>query len=132
MAKTAAGRRLVAGLDGLLETQSPAGVPTRRAAALQDRHHFRYSLPDFVNARVTDQSAEGSAVQTDDFAPVNLYETMPVRREKRDWIEPVIQPRLGRVFHLRNFSTSETKTRPRRNQPRHFRMLKKSAPHTLV
>jgi hypothetical protein len=37
-----------------------------------------------VNARVTDQSAEGSAVLTDDFAPVNLYETMPVRREKRD------------------------------------------------
>jgi spermidine synthase len=56
----------------------------RSAVALQERHHFRYPLTDFVNARVTDQSAEDSAVLTDDFAPVNLYETMPLRREKHD------------------------------------------------
>jgi hypothetical protein len=29
-------------------------------------------------------SAEGSAAPTVEFAPANLYETMPVRREKRD------------------------------------------------
>ena len=54
----------------------------RRAVALQERYHFRYPLPDLVNARVTDENAEGSEVLTDDFAPVNLYETMPLRPRK--------------------------------------------------
>ena len=55
----------------------------RRAVALQNRRHFRYPLPDLVRARVTDQSAEGSEMLTDDFAPVNLYETMPLPSPKR-------------------------------------------------
>ena len=54
----------------------------RRAVTLQEQLHFRYPLPDLVNARVTDQSAEGSEVLTDDFAPVNLYEMMPLHRKK--------------------------------------------------
>jgi len=70
----------------------------QRAAALQERHHFRYPPGDLVAARVADEKAEGGEVLTDDFAPVNLYETMPMRREKRDWIGPVIPPRLWRVF----------------------------------
>jgi hypothetical protein len=56
----------------------------QRAIALQEQHHFRYPLPDLVGERVTDQSAEGGELLTDDFAPVNLYETMPSRPQKTD------------------------------------------------
>jgi spermidine synthase len=55
----------------------------RQAATLQARHHFRYPPADLVAGRVTDEKAEGGAVLTDDFAPVNLYETMPLAKKKR-------------------------------------------------
>jgi spermidine synthase len=54
----------------------------QRAAALQEQHHFRYPLSDLVAKRVTDQDAHGADVLTDDFAPVNLYETLPLRPQK--------------------------------------------------
>jgi spermidine synthase len=54
----------------------------QRAVALQEQRHFRYPLPDLVGERATDQSADGGDVLTDDFAPVNLYETMPVRPQR--------------------------------------------------
>jgi spermidine synthase len=65
----------------------PAAAPTvdalmRRAVALQKQRHFRYPLPDLVGKRVTDQKVDGADVLTDDFAPVNLYETMPLRPQK--------------------------------------------------
>jgi spermidine synthase len=55
---------------------------TRRAAALQAQYHFRYPPSELVAARVTDEDADGGQVLTDDFAPVNLYETQPVRKKK--------------------------------------------------
>jgi hypothetical protein len=55
-----------------------------RAVAVQKQHHFRYPLPDLVGERATDQSAEGGEVMSDDFAPVNLYETMPSRPQKTE------------------------------------------------
>ena len=51
----------------------------QRAVALREQRHFRYPLSDLVGGRATDQSADGDEVLTDDFAPVNLYETMPLR-----------------------------------------------------
>ena len=54
----------------------------RRAVTLQEQLHFRYPLPDLVNAQVTDEGAEGNEVLTDDFAPVNLYEMMPLQRKQ--------------------------------------------------
>ncbi len=67
----------------------PAARPSadallRRAVALQEQYHFRYPLADLVSERVTDQNADGGEVLTDDFAPVNLYETMPARSPKTD------------------------------------------------
>jgi hypothetical protein len=56
----------------------------QRAAALQAQHHFRYALPDFVGQRVVDGDAAAGEVLTDDFAPVNLYETIPLRAQKRE------------------------------------------------
>ena len=61
-----------------------ANAVMQRAVSLQEQHHFRYPLPDLVGERATDQSADGSEVLTDDFAPVNLYETMPLRPQKTD------------------------------------------------
>jgi spermidine synthase len=55
---------------------------TRRAAALQEQYHFRYPPGDFVAGRVTDENADGGEVLTDDFAPVNLYETQPLPKKK--------------------------------------------------
>jgi hypothetical protein len=55
---------------------------TQRAAALQEQHHFRYPPGVFVGRRVTDENADGGEVLTDDFAPVNLYETEPQPEKK--------------------------------------------------
>jgi spermidine synthase len=79
--KDAAGAQSI--LVATLAARPSTDLLMRRAVALQNRHHFRYSLPDLVGARVTDQSAEGSEMLTDDFAPVNLYETMPLPSPKR-------------------------------------------------
>ena len=54
----------------------------QRAAAMQKQHHFRYPLTDLVGKRVLEQNADGGELLTDDFAPVNLYETMPLRPQK--------------------------------------------------
>jgi spermidine synthase len=54
----------------------------RRAAALQAQYHFRYPPGDLIAGRVTDENAEGGQVLTDDFAPVNVYETQPLTKKK--------------------------------------------------
>jgi spermidine synthase len=66
---------------------APAARPSadalmQHAVALQEQRHFRYPLSDLVGIRVTDQNAGGADVLTDDFAPVNLYETIPLRPQK--------------------------------------------------
>jgi spermidine synthase len=66
---------------------APAARPTadllmQRAAAMQGQRHFRYPLSEFVGKRVADRGADGGEVLTDDFAPVNLYETIPLRAQK--------------------------------------------------
>jgi spermidine synthase len=68
---------------------SPTARPSaeallQRATALQARHHFRYPLPDLVGKRVIGGGAANGEVLTDDFAPVNLYETMPLRAQQRE------------------------------------------------
>jgi len=55
----------------------------RRAAALQEQYHFRYPPGDLIAGRVTDENADGGQVLTDDFAPVNVYETQPLGKKKR-------------------------------------------------
>jgi hypothetical protein len=55
----------------------------QRALALQQQYHFRYSLPALVGKRVTDWSAEGGDLLTDDFAPADLYRVTPVKLPKR-------------------------------------------------
>jgi spermidine synthase len=50
---------------------------TKRAAAAQQRYDFRFPLTQFVQRRVADPKLEAANGQllTDDFAPVNLYDT---------------------------------------------------------
>jgi spermidine synthase len=55
----------------------------RRAEALQAQYHFRYPLPGLVRKRIVNRSAEGGELLTDDFSPVNLYETQPLHPRKR-------------------------------------------------
>jgi hypothetical protein len=56
-----------------------------RAAALQERHNFRYPLPQLLSRRLAKPMAEaaGGALITDDFAPVNLYDTIGKNRPRK-------------------------------------------------
>jgi spermidine synthase len=56
---------------------------TQRAVDLQAQHHFRYPLPRLVPKRGANPDVTKGELLTDDFAPVGLYETTPVRPRKR-------------------------------------------------
>ena len=62
-------------------------VLAARAAALQDRYKFRFPLTDLVKLRLANPMAEAKdgVLITDDFAPVNLYDTIgkPLPKPKR-------------------------------------------------
>jgi spermidine synthase len=53
-----------------------------RATALQQQYHFRYPMPDRVGERLADVKADGAAVLTDDFAPVDIYRMTPAGPKK--------------------------------------------------
>jgi len=56
-----------------------------RAAALQERYNFRYPLPEVLKRRMNDPKSQATAGEliTDDFAPVNLYDTIGRERPRR-------------------------------------------------
>ncbi|HXW26603.1 MAG TPA: fused MFS/spermidine synthase [Xanthobacteraceae bacterium] len=55
----------------------------RRAGALQEQRHFRYPLRDLVGRRAADEKVDaGGEVLTDDFSPVNLYESTPAPKRR--------------------------------------------------
>jgi spermidine synthase len=60
-------------------------VLATRAAALQERYKFRFPLPDVLKRRIANpqREAKGGAIITDDFAPVNLYDTIDAPKAKR-------------------------------------------------
>jgi hypothetical protein len=55
----------------------------RRAAALQERHNFRFALPQLLARRTDRRPAQKGELLTDDFAPVNLYDTIGERRGRK-------------------------------------------------
>ena len=60
-------------------------VLATRAAALQERYKFRFPLPDVLKRRIANpqREAKGGVIITDDFAPVNLYDTIDAPKPKR-------------------------------------------------
>jgi spermidine synthase len=56
----------------------------QRAASLQEKYRFRFPLPELLKRR-TEKSgaAQKGELLTDDFAPVNQYDTMGERRRKK-------------------------------------------------
>ena len=60
-------------------------VLAERATALQARYNFRYPLPDVLKRRIANpqREAKGGVTITDDFAPVNLYDTIDAPKPKR-------------------------------------------------
>jgi spermidine synthase len=60
-------------------------VLATRAAALQERYKFRFPLPDVLKRRNPNpqREARGGVTITDDFAPVNLYDTIDAPKPKR-------------------------------------------------
>ena len=65
--------------------QTPdAETLAKRARALQDRHGFRFALPALLARRSeNNNTTQTGQLLTDDFAPVNLYDTMGERRRKK-------------------------------------------------
>lgn len=55
----------------------------QRAVTLQNEHRFRYPLPRLLAKRETNRMPAGGELITDDFAPVGLYEVLPVRPRRR-------------------------------------------------
>jgi spermidine synthase len=60
-------------------------VLATRAAALQERYKFRYPLTEVLKRRIAnpEREAKGGSLITDDFAPVNLYDTIDAPKPKR-------------------------------------------------
>jgi spermidine synthase len=57
---------------------------TQRAASLQAKLAFRFPLPDLLKRRTEKSGAtQAGELLTDDFAPVNQYDTMGARRRKK-------------------------------------------------
>jgi spermidine synthase len=54
-----------------------------RAAALQERHNFRFPLPQLLARRSEKKPSQKGELLTDDFAPVNLYDTIGERRGRK-------------------------------------------------
>ncbi len=54
----------------------------QRALALQEHRRFRYPLSDLAGKRTAFQNEDNGDVLTDDFAPVDLYETTPIQTQK--------------------------------------------------
>jgi spermidine synthase len=68
-------------------TAAPApddGALAERASAMQQKYGFRFLLPDLL-ARRADKPRTGQTGEllTDDFAPVNLYDTIGDKRRKK-------------------------------------------------
>ena len=55
----------------------------RRAAALQEGHKFRFPLPQLLARRTDRRPVQKGELLTDDFAPVNLYDTIGERRGRK-------------------------------------------------
>jgi spermidine synthase len=55
----------------------------RRAVALQERFNFRFPLPQLLARRSDKKPPQKGELLTDDFAPVNLYDTIGERRDRR-------------------------------------------------
>jgi spermidine synthase len=68
-------------------TAAPApdeGTLAVRAGAMQQKYSFRFALPDLLARRADNSStAQTGELLTDDFAPVNLYDTMGDKRRKK-------------------------------------------------
>jgi spermidine synthase len=54
-----------------------------RAALLQERHKFRFALPQLLERRSERKPAQKGELLTDDFSPVNLYDTIGERRGRK-------------------------------------------------
>ncbi len=69
-------------------TASPAPdkeTLARRAAELQERYGFRFSLPAMLQRRLDKHppQAAGADLITDDFAPADIYDVMGERPRKK-------------------------------------------------
>ena len=54
-----------------------------RATALQQKHGFRYPLPGLMAKRIAQPVLDKAELLTDDFAPVNLYDSIGREQKKR-------------------------------------------------
>jgi spermidine synthase len=65
------------------QTAPADDVLKARAAALQQRHGFRYPLPQMLAKRIPQPALGNAELLTDDFAPVDLYDQIGREQNKR-------------------------------------------------
>jgi len=64
-------------------TAPDAGALAARAATLQEQYKFRFPLPQLLARRSDKKPAQKGELLTDDFAPVNLYDTIGERKNRK-------------------------------------------------
>jgi spermidine synthase len=69
----------------MVATPNPTGDDdvARRAAALDQKHRFRFPLAKLLTTRAPPPSLAKAEVLTDDFAPVELYNTIGKRPRRK-------------------------------------------------
>jgi hypothetical protein len=66
------------------EAPPPADELEARSKALQDKHGFRFPLPALLARRIDkERTTHVGEMLTDDFAPVNLYDTIGDKKRKK-------------------------------------------------
>ena len=72
-------------------------VLKNRAEALQQKHNFRYPLPQLMAKRIPQPALDNAELLTDDFAPVNLYDADRPRTAEAEIITPSAAPCADRL-----------------------------------
>ncbi len=66
------------------EAPPDAGALEARGSALQEKYGFRFPLPALLARRTDkDRTTQAGELLTDDFAPVNLYDTIGDKKRKK-------------------------------------------------
>jgi spermidine synthase len=66
-----------------LEPRDDGAALTRRAAELQERHKFRFPLPELMTKRADAIDLAQGVLLTDDFAPADLYNALRESRRRK-------------------------------------------------
>ena len=68
---------------GMMQPRDDKDALFKRAAEMQEKFKFRYSLPKLMESRTDDVDVSQGVLLTDDFAPADLYNALRDGRRKK-------------------------------------------------